>query len=239
VYHKTAGNDAPLVRLSVNYDTGDTTSDYATVYIDEGSTTSFDKEMDALKLDNTNLNIPGLYAKSRDDKRLSISAVPLKNDSDRVVPLAVNLEQNGNVQFTVRTLSDIPAGVNVYLVDLDARITRDLTEEKIYKVSLAKGKYENRFYIVFTRKKNVDHLMVNESLNAYTAGNKIFVRLNLLTGRKGKLVIRNTIGQKIYTSELAGYGRHVVTPTVSSGIYIVSFAGPRGVINQKVWIGSH
>jgi len=238
LYHKTTGNDLPLYRLGVSFDKDDTTTDHLAVYFDSDATPSFDKTKDALKMDNTNTDMPGVYARSFDDMRLSISAIPAAGDTDRVVPLGLKLERAGNVQFMSKTMENMPSDMHVYLLDIDTRNTEELTTGRAYKLPLVKGDYEGRFYLAFSRKDRVDYLMADQALSAYTSGTNLYITLNILTGEKGELVVRNTVGQKVFSRYLAGYGKHVVSQPFASGVYIVSFVGPRGITTQKVWIGN-
>ena len=199
---------------------------------------AFEREMDALKIDNTNTNMPGLYARSLDDKRLSISAIPAAADTDRVVPLGLKLERAGTVEFEARATEQIPSDMHIYLLDVETKMSQDLSRIPKYKLPLNSGTYENRFFLAFSRKENVNELMAIESLSAYAAGGNLYVTLNLLTGEKGELVVRNTIGQKVFNTNLAGFGKHTISQPFASGIYIVSFAGVRGVVTQKVFIAN-
>ena len=66
--------------------------------------------LDALKLMNTDLNVPNLYAVTPQTDLLSISALPLPADSITRVPLGIKTEKAGWVILSAANLDNIPSG---------------------------------------------------------------------------------------------------------------------------------
>ena len=66
-----------------------TPSDPAVIYFDSSATQLFDKDLDALKLMNTDTLVPNLYSMTPDTKKLSINAVPFPSNEHRIIPLGL------------------------------------------------------------------------------------------------------------------------------------------------------
>jgi hypothetical protein len=234
VFHKTTQNHYPLFRLGVKFDQEDTTSDNVVVYFEPDATMMFDAKLDALKMDNTNTAMPGLYARSVNDMRLSIAAIPAAGDTDRIVPLGLKLEKTGSLQFTAKAIESMPSDMHVHLLDMFTETTHDLTWNPQYSLSLSGGTYEDRFYLVFSRRQQIDDLLAGPILNASVNNRKLFVDINLRTGDGGDLIVRNTLGQVVMRHRLNGFGRHEIDFPLASGMYIISYSGRNGVYTRKV-----
>ena len=71
------------------------------IYFDEKAQTGFDTYLDALKLMNTDYNVPNLYASGTDGTKLSIDALPESQDSLRSIPLGLKTNIDGNIVFRI------------------------------------------------------------------------------------------------------------------------------------------
>jgi hypothetical protein len=100
---------------------------------------------------------------------------------------------------------------------------------------MAKGSYENRFYLVFSRRQDISELINKPpELIAFTSHGKLFVTTNLTTGDGGELVVRNTLGAVVFKSRLNGFGTHEMDLNLASGMYIVSYSGRTAVFTKKI-----
>ena len=66
----------PLLRLTASFSDDPASTDPAVIYFVDNAETSFDNKFDALKLMNTDLNVPNLYGVGSDGSKLSINALP-------------------------------------------------------------------------------------------------------------------------------------------------------------------
>ena len=74
-------NPDSLLRLTSGFADDPASKDPVVIYFDEKALNAFDGQLDALKLMNTDLKVPNLYAMSSDGKKLSISALPFSSDT--------------------------------------------------------------------------------------------------------------------------------------------------------------
>ncbi len=235
-YHKqTASTDKPLIRLDAGFQAGNKRTDAMVIYFDDQATGQFDNNLDALKLMNTDIEVPNLYSVSPDQRILSIQAVMPAADSFTIVPLGLSTGRDGLVTINTRSFENIPAGVHVWFYDTKTGVSHDIQSVPQYNINLAAGKYEGRFFLMFTNGEKIVIPPVNGELNAYTQGHNLFVYLTYGTG---ELVITNVGGQVIARQELSGSGFHEVTLNVSTGVYIATLYSGMGKQSKKIFIGN-
>jgi len=140
----------PLLRITAGFTDNVTTSDPAVIYFDSSATQLFDKNLDALKLMNTDILVPNLYTMTSDSSRLSIIAIPFPVDSIRRIPLGIKTAKDGWITFKASNIVQIPTKRYIYLVDTVAGISQDLRLNPQYSFFLKAGEYENRFSLVFS-----------------------------------------------------------------------------------------
>ena len=145
------GNTFPLIRITAGFADNGTPSDPAVIYFDSSATQLFDRDLDALKLMNTDTLVPNLYSMTPDTRRLSINAVPFPTDSIDIIPLGLRTAKDGWITFDARDVERIPAGMYIYLLDAAGGINQDLKSNSQYRIFLNAGEYENRFSLAFSR----------------------------------------------------------------------------------------
>ncbi len=233
-YHKQTSGNRPLVRIDAGFLNG-LHSDPTVIYFDDLASAGFDKELDALKLMNTDAAIPSLYSVSQDEN-MSIQALPTPTDSNTdMIPLGLITEQDGWVDFNTRTIEMIPAGMHVYFLDAATGVVQDLRSTPKYSRYLNKGKYQNRFFLMLTFKDKTDIPVFNSELNAYTYGNNLFV---YLTYGSSDLIITNMAGQIILKQQLNSNGYHQIYCPFVTGIYVVTLFSNMGKQSKKILINT-
>ncbi len=234
-YHRgTGAGDRPLVRLSAGFEDQNIASDPVVVYFDDNATALYDRDVDALKMMNTDERVPNLYALSADGYNLSIDAMPDPGDSAVIVPLVVDAPHDGQVTFKVSDIQQMHAGMHIYFTDARAANTQELQIGGQYRIQLEKGTYQNRFYLGLGRNASVMQPLSSNDLTAYYSGNSVFVYA--LSG-KGTVLITNALGQIVKSEEVIGMGYHEIGVDVSSGVYLVTLSGEFGKKSKKVIIG--
>ncbi|MGA3288104.1 MAG: autotransporter-associated beta strand repeat-containing protein, partial [Bacteroidota bacterium] len=143
-------NTLPLLRIAAGFVDKGTPSDPTVIYFDSSATQLFDKDLDALKLMNTDTLVPNLYSITPDTKKLSINAVPFPTDSINRIPLGLRTSKDGWITFKASDIEQIPTGMYIYLVDAGAGVNQDLKLNPQYRFFLNAGEYENRFSLVFS-----------------------------------------------------------------------------------------
>lgn len=230
-YHKDAPSTVPLLRLSAGFTDEGLGEDAAVIYFDHSAVTDFDLTMDALKLMNTDENVPNLFMRATDTNRLSIYSLPYLLDTAFVIPLGLYTKKTGMLTFRTQDLLRMPAGWHVYLKDGNTSL-RELLQESKYKVQVKAGDDDTRFSLVFSPVAiETDGAGVNE-FKAYSAYGKIFVSLP----EDGQLAVTNMAGQVMFQQKMTGTGMKELNVAFSSGIYVVSYYSGKGLKTTKVFV---
>jgi hypothetical protein len=236
VFHKSeTAQGQPLVRLSAAYEYKDVV-DPVVVYFDASASQGFDQMFDALKLMNTDLNVPNLYAVTPQTDLLSISALPLPADSITRVPLGIKTEKAGWIILNASNLENIPSGLNVYLSDEATGRVLNLQQIPTYRVNISPGSVNNRFALLFSEKEI--NGVINES-NVFYANienGKLNVYVNLPVPGVSHLTIHNVLGQVMQQQDLYGNGQHEIDTRLTGGIYILSLQSQQGINSIKIYI---
>ena len=231
-------NTRPLIRLGAGFAENGLPSDPAVIYFDDSSTLSFDTNLDALKLMNTDARVPSLYAMTPDAKRVSISGMPFPTDSVTWVPLGLKIEIQGWVTFNASDIEQLPAGMHVYLVDAVTHITQDLNINPLYRLLLKAGVYENRFSLVFSLSERIPTpiAVVSETFTITHTTGILVINPNLPAGEKGILQMVNMMGQVLYRKEIFGNEAIELNSRLSSGVYVISMISGNKIYSKKIII---
>ncbi|TWF45701.1 hypothetical protein FHW36_1011632 [Chitinophaga polysaccharea] len=236
VFHRVP-QTMPLLRLGAAFADDGLSVDPLVVYFDAAATPSFEKDMDALKLMNTDPTVPNMYTLSADNQRLSINAWPANPDSNTVIPIGLKMEKTGWITFNTIELLRIPDGLHIYLKDETVGKTVELLQDAKYRVYLEAGSYDRRFSLVFRKGGEVVSPASEPVFRAYFNGKTLYGYFDKVTGEKCHITISNLLGQVVWSKEVVGNGQqHVIGKQYSSGIYIVSFHANDKVVSRKVFI---
>lgn len=227
----------PLFRLKISFADDNLPADAAVIYFDDMATPSFNQAMDALKMMNTDPQVPNLYILSKDAVKLSIRSLPNIYDSTSV-HLGLASKKTGWVTFAVQDIAQLPYGLHIYLRDAKTGIIQDMQRYPHYRMLLEAGEYEQRFSLVFSKKEPVNQQVGNETFKVYSAGGKVSVYQDLAAGEKAWIIISNISGQVILQQQISDSGYHDLKPPFSSGVYIVSCHTQKGLRSKKIFIGN-
>jgi len=225
-----------MLRLTAGFADETTIADPVTFYFSDDAAKKFNKQLDALKLMNTDPVIPNLFAVSADAEKLSIKALITPNDTTSAIPLGLVTKKDGWITFHAKEIKQMPVGIHVYLSDSKTGVNHDLRKDPLYRLYLASGDYENRFSIVFSLSELNPGTVNKETFNVYSSGGKLFVNCILPTGEKANLVVSNMLGQMVYKQELSGNGNHQINTNCINGVYVVSLYSNKEVHSKKVFI---
>lgn len=230
-YHRDEPSTVPLLRLSAGFTDEGFAEDAAVVYFDHSAVTSFDISLDALKLMNTDDNVPNLFMRATDTNRLSIYAVPYLQDTTFVIPLGLYTRRTGLLTFRTQDLLRMPAGWHIYLKDARLGI-KELLQDTKHKVQVNAGDDNMRFSLVFSPVAIETGSGEPDNFNAYSAHGKIYVNVP----EEGQLAVTNMSGQVMFQQKMAGTGVKELNAAFSSGIYVVSFYSGKGMRTRKVFV---
>jgi hypothetical protein len=228
----------PLIRLGATFADDPASTDPMVIYFDEKAQTGFDTYLDALKLMNTDFNVPNLYALGTDGTKLSIDALPESTDSLRSIPLGLKTNINGNIVLRIIDIVEEHSWDKIYLTDLASSTDNDLLNNKEYKVNLEAGEYKNRFFINLRKKaiENPDTSSHNSPFIVYSTYGVVKAYINTDKIGSGLLSIYNLTGQVLFTKRISDPGDYEFTPGIKNGIYIVSFVSKTYHDSRKIFI---
>jgi hypothetical protein len=235
---KSENNSRSLIRLTAEFSDDPVSVDPVVIYFDEKATDSFDGQLDALKLMNTDFMVPNLYAVGSDGAKLSISAIPVTSDTLCKIPLGLKINRDGNLNFKIDTLEGNLDEMEIYISDISANVEQDLLDDKNYRVSLITGQYEDRFFLNLRQMGTdiPDHSVVDGLFKIYYSNGILKLEINTLPGVEGTLTLLNLAGQILHIKKYYEPGYYEISPGLKDGIYIVSFlAGTKRSV-QKISI---
>ncbi|MBK7028243.1 MAG: T9SS type A sorting domain-containing protein [Bacteroidales bacterium] len=231
-------NFKPLVRLSASYSTNPDESDYLAVYFEQGATSGFDAEYDALKLLNTDKEVPNIFTLNTSGEKLSINAHSSIIDSICIIPVGVKSAKSDWLDFKPELVEMLPPGMKVFLADEITGEIQQVDEQFAYHAFVSEGESVDRFSLIFSY-KDISHIPpVNDQLNAYYSDHKLKVYMDLSLGSKANLIVSTMLGQQVFNQSLNGSGTHELDLEVPTGIYLISLQTSKGIISRKIFISN-
>lgn len=230
---KSSESEKQLIRFSASFKNGIT--DDVVLYFDPYSSPSFEKEKDALKLRNTNINVPNIYFISPGKEELSISAIPgLNNKFSEKIPVGMQVEKSGKISIGIRDLMNLHENFSVYLIDGQKRIATNLTE-KDYSFQIDKGKYNSRFYIAFSVNSDLKQVIPTEDPFSLMSGPaEIGIRMKLPENENGLLRVSTINGKLLEVRKVKGEEEIRIKGIKSNGVYLVSYMSGKKQFSKKV-----
>lgn len=230
-YHReTSNTEYPIIRLSAGFTSDSAYSDPMVVYFDNSATDAFEQEKDARKMLNTDERVPNLYSVSSEEK-LAINAITVPDNSTRYIPLGLKLDKDGEVEFKMRDIIRMPAGLRAYFADVEKGIIQDAEQMPRYKLPLSKGEYAHRFYLMFSKQEKV-LLPGTEELIAFVKDGSVYVTV---PSGSGELLITNMLGQAVRQETIVSGGLHKTTlDGAAPGVYIVTLISDGRKLSKKV-----
>jgi hypothetical protein len=227
----------PLLRLASGFSDDTASTDPVVIYFDEQVAADFDNQLDALKLLNTDLSVANLYIVNPDGAQLSIKALQPVTDYIQV-PLGLKLNRDGIIAFRIRDIDESLTRSRIYLTDIATGIDQDLLPAGEYRVSLASGEYDNRFFLNFSNiTTGVGETKTdNDLFSIYSSLGNLKAEINILEGERGNLKIYNLFGQIIYIVNIHEKGYHEFSPGLKEGIYFIRYSTGLRMSSKKIFI---
>jgi hypothetical protein len=230
------GETKPILRLSARFSDDPVSTDPAVIYFDEKAETTFDSKLDALKLMNTDLKVPNLYAFGSDGTKLSIDALPVSLISGCTVPLGIKTNRTGNTIFSVSYLDPLLPVTAIYLSDMTAGVNQDLLGGNEYSLALSAGEYSDRFFL-YINSIPADIARIdpdNNLFRTYYSHGILKADINLGVLNDGTLVITNLTGRTIFINKIYDSGHYEFAQEMQPGIYIVTLNSGNKRISKKI-----
>lgn len=226
-----------LLRLSASFADITGSADPAVIYFDDQATAEFDTSLDALKLMNTDSQIPSLYSLSGSGKKLSINSLPTAPGATVKVPLGLKTGRDGTVVFRMPYVDPALMTMSIYLTDSVLNKRYDLLPGMEYNVTLPAGEHINRFFLSFshsltampeTREPGTELFTVRHSHSVLTT------EIKSLPGTEGILRIYNMSGQKLTEMKIYEPGDYSFWTDIPSGVYIVTYSSGQIKSSKKL-----
>jgi len=204
-------------------------------YID-GKTTSFENGYDSSIFGGyaSTLEIYTNLVAGNSAKKLAIQSLPNENYEDMVIPVGVTAEENSEITFTAEALN-VPTGLKVYLED---RLTNTFTRldelNTTYKVQVASGTTEGRFYL-HTRSAalSTDNIGLG-GVSIYTI-NKNTLRVAGVNGANATVKVFSILGKKVLDARFSSTSvKDINLPELNTGVYIVNVSSEKGKTSKKI-----
>ncbi|WP_040473571.1 LamG-like jellyroll fold domain-containing protein, partial [Flavobacterium frigoris] len=203
---------------------------------DANTTNQFDIGYDAQMLD-TNAN--DMYWQFS-DRQFIIQAVPNFN-ADQIIPFGINATKAGDATIKIDALENIPNDLEIYLYDNVTGIYHDI-RNNVFPISLAVGRYDNRFSIRFANKTlDVNSYDLPDSISVYFTNKDktLNIENNFIDRTVNKIYLFNILAQNISNwdvKEREQTSIKIPIKNVPSGVYIVKLKTTKGDFSKKIII---
>jgi len=226
-----------ILRFAANFETKNVIEDVAIIYFDDHADRRFEKELDALKMLNTDLLVPNIYTLTPDPEHLSINGMPFPGDSITKIPLGITTLSDGWINFKAKDISKLPSDMHLYLIDAQYGITTNLKQHSDYRFYLKKGIYLQRFTLVFSLSGIEKQVEIVEKMFTITrSGDRLFAKVNLPFNTRGDLLVTNMQGKTLLQKGVFEMEAVEIDPNVGSGIYIVTVISGKRRESEKILI---
>ncbi|WP_397447600.1 T9SS type A sorting domain-containing protein [Polaribacter sp. R77954] len=233
-FHSKSANNRAEVKLYVNEGANQR---FARVLYIDGQTTGLDLGYDGKLFGGVSHNF-AVYShlvNNNEGVKYQIQSLPNQDFENNVVPLGVIAASENEITFSAETIN-LPAGLKVYLEDrLTNTFTRLDEADTNYKVQVASGTTEGRFFL-HTKSSSVlstEDALLN-SVSIYKTSNTNLKITGLKQG-KTSISLYNLLGKKVMaTSFNASNVNNISLPNLSTGVYIVQLETENGKLNKKI-----
>lgn len=240
VIHQGSGTieAVPLIRLTACYSDTPDYLDYTVIYFSDKATYEFDGQLDALKLMNTDIQVPNLYTITPGGTNLSINALPPAAKTLCKVALGLKTGVPGLVKFKIGEIDSTLSKYRVYLSDTATGTEHNLLPDLVHEIYLPAGDYAGRFFINVSAISTLiiqNHAEIN-SFTIYQNSGTLTAVVNDLSGRDGTLMVFSLTGHILYESRIYGPGQYEFHNNFKEGIHIVSLVSGGTRTTKKIFV---
>ncbi len=240
IFFKSAeSRERLLIRLAAAFTDDTLSADPAVVYFDSDAAPSFDPDLDALKLFNTDMMVTNLYSVLPGGARLSVNALPPQADSILWVPLGLITYRDGEVAFRLQDLENLPDNARIMFRDAAAGKETDLAGSETYAVSLAAGDYNDRFALgILKSTTDAGVIYDDETLfSAFISGQQVRATVGAIDGTEGLITIFDLGGRPVFARKVFEAGHYNLDVNLKQGIYLVNYSSGTRKATIKLVIG--
>lgn len=233
VFKSATIDPRPTLRLKAGFEIKKAVEDVALVYFDPTAQANFEPAKDALKLENTDEQVPNIYTLS-EGRRLSINGLSEPLDSVFYIPVGITAYIDGMINFRAEKARELPFE-QVYLSDAVTGQYHDLRQSPEVRFLLQRGVYDHRFKLVFSKAPFTGEYPGKEKLyKLVRTETQVLVKVNLPVGTKGNLMVTNVLGQSILRKEVSGKETVVINQKSVTGVYIITLVSGNKTVSEKI-----
>ena len=204
---------------------------------DNKATDGFDFGYDAV----CNEIIPNDMLFTIDNKNYIIQGVGDFNDTKQY-PFGIFTKTGGNFEISLTDMENLSPNTKVYIYDAKQGTYNNINNE-IFKLSLEKGNYLNRFYITFKTNETldiIDELSDLISVNYLQNSHEIHIQTPNDIEIK-QVYLLNILGQTVKSwnktnTPVFSNDMKILVNNISEGSYIIKVVSNKGISNKKVVI---
>jgi hypothetical protein len=233
----TGKSSRPLLRIVASFNNYPDTEDPLVFYFNDKASAGFNGNLDALKLLNTDISVPNLYALTDNGEKLSIDAIPEYFDPFCRIPLGIKTSTDGYIVFRTDEVGVELSGKYISISDLDADTIHNL-EKTPYTVYLKKGEYNSRFFLNMTSfaTDSPDTEAESEPLSVFTSHGSVKIYIDDKISGETEFKVLNMAGQIILLKRFSEHGYHEFNPGLRNGVYIAILISGKHKISRKIVI---
>ncbi len=162
-----------------------------------------------------------------------------------IIPIGILAPASG--KYTISALElNFKIGVNVFLIDKEKNKRINLNENPDYTFRTSKINTKDRFEIIFKLDKNLKEekndelsdieITNSESVNIYSDFDKVYIKLQNISGNNNTVIIQDVVGRKIIEKRIAEDFIRIDMQNYASGTYIIKLKTENKIYEEKVFI---
>jgi hypothetical protein len=221
-----------ILRLTVS---DGTLNDETVIRFNNASTDQFDSDYDAYKLLN-DPSMPSVFSSSA-SADYSVNSLPLTS-LKKTIPLQLDVPNNAQYSWTA-DLNNFTSTDTLILQDRLLGTSQNLSDNPVYNVSLNKGNYSGRFYLLYNQKQTASSSSDNSGIEISAIQKDVFVLFSDENTTSANVSIFDALGKVVYVQENMNVSSERVDINLlnaTTGIYIVKVQTSSGTKTQQVYI---
>jgi len=237
---KNVNQSNPLIRIAAAFEDDAESTDPLVIYIHNMASEYFDPDLEALKILNTDFQVPNLYSMVMDNKKLSINAIPDNFESTQVIPLGLKINRNGQIDFRIIDLDAYFDEMDIVLHDNLTDTRQSLKDDSLYSLNLDAGEYHGRFYLeILSMTTGIeDPVSQDELFDVYSSNKLLKTNIYVVKGNEGILSVFNITGQLVYKQVIRQPGYYEYRAPSHRGIYIINYRTVDRTSSRKIFIAN-
>jgi len=166
------------------------------------------------------------------DKDYVIQAIP-EITQDLALPLHIKTTTEGMVNIEVTELTNLPQGVQMYILDESNGMTTPIDLRNEFRTYLPAGDFNNRFYLVFSPRTTKADEITEGDFRIYYADDVVYIN-NPDAYQIDRAYIIDMAGKVVQENDLNTNDKQIEVPvSLSTGVYLMQVITNGKKVAQK------